>query len=210
MKTCSCEDCSNPVAKRGMCNAHYIRWRRYGDPNVQFRKSPGTVTDEDRKEWKRNDYIRHKDAYIARAKKNANHEKRKEYFARDDIKARARTTTKRWVEENPERKIAADKAYVAANPARVRSYKAKRRAKEKQATPQWLTPAQWAEIRDVYEVAEQLTQSSGTPYQVDHIVPLEGRIVCGLHVPWNLRAIPGVENKRRTRIWTWGLDPDAV
>lgn len=49
----------------------------------------------------------------------------------------------------------------------------------------------------MYHFAKILTQITGLPYRVDHIVPLQGRGVTGLHVPWNLQALPAVENWRK-------------
>ena len=56
------------------------------------------------------------------------------------------------------------------------------------ATPQWLTREQLAQIASVYQ---QAVESGLT---VDHIVPLKGKSVRGLHVPWNLQLLPGSLN----------------
>lgn len=202
-KICSCEGCSSPVYRRTYCNAHYMRVKRYGDPNVKFRKSPGTATDEDRKRWKREEYQRNKQKYIERAAKWAreNPDKANEIRQKEENKRKARVRAKDWASRNKERKREADRAFVENNRAVVRSYKAKRRAKERQATPAWLTEAHLEAIKAIYIEAERLSNETGIPYQVDHIVPLSGKTVSGLHVPWNLRAIPAPENNRRPRIW---------
>lgn len=60
----------------------------------------------------------------------------------------------------------------------------------KRATPDWLTREQRRAIRAIY-------LSCPLGYEVDHEIPLRGVVVCGLHVPWNLRAIPALDNMRK-------------
>ena len=62
------------------------------------------------------------------------------------------------------------------------------------AYPKW---ADLVAIKSVYAEAKRLEASTGIKYCVDHIVPLENKLVCGLHVAANLRAIPFVENAKK-------------
>jgi hypothetical protein len=71
-----------------------------------------------------------------------------------------------------------------------RAYAAERYAAEMAATPGWLNDEQKAQILAIYRDAA----SRDTLHHVDHIVPIKGNAVCGLHVPWNLRVIPAAEN----------------
>lgn len=80
----------------------------------------------------------------------------------------------------------------------------RRRRREAQATPKWLTPWQRAWIRALYREAARLTLETGELYVVDHIVPLEGKIVCGLHVSWNMRVTHWRVNAKKG----WGTWPD--
>jgi hypothetical protein len=70
----------------------------------------------------------------------------------------------------------------------------RRRRRESQATPKWLTTEQKAEIRALYREAAYQTARTGEPHVVDHIVPLGGKIVCGLHAPWNMRVLHWRDN----------------
>ena len=64
------------------------------------------------------------------------------------------------------------------------------------ACPSWVDRI---EIRTIYEHAAVLTSETGVKHHVDHIVPLRGKDVCGLHVPWNLRPIPWKVNLQKGR-----------
>ena len=70
----------------------------------------------------------------------------------------------------------------------------RRRAAKLNATPKW---ADRQAIKQFYLMAKWMTDVTGKKYVVDHIVPLQGRNVCGLHVHGNLQVITESENKRK-------------
>lgn len=80
------------------------------------------------------------------------------------------------------------------NPHKGRLYSAKRKAALDFRTPDWVNVT---DFDFFYELARSLTESSGIKHEVDHIVPLRGENVCGLHVPWNLQVITKRENLRK-------------
>lgn len=73
-----------------------------------------------------------------------------------------------------------------------------RKTSVKQATPPWLTKEQKDFIAAFYILAEDCGLISGGLYQVDHIIPLKGKSVCGLHVPWNLQVLPSDLNLKKS------------
>ena len=72
-----------------------------------------------------------------------------------------------------------------------------RKNKPNMYRPKWLSPAQLVEIERVRFRAIELTILTGVKHVVDHIVPLQHPEVCGLDVPWNMRAITEEENLRK-------------
>jgi hypothetical protein len=81
--------------------------------------------------------------------------------------------------------------WAKANRPIVNAKTARRRAARLSATPVWVDPAQ---LLPAYVLASSISELTGEAHEVDHIVPLQGESVCGLHVPWNLRVIPAAEN----------------
>ena len=84
---------------------------------------------------------------------------------------------------------------TAAHRECVRKYQAKKR----QAFPKW---ADREKIKEIYNLAEEKTQSSGIIHEVDHIVPLAGKNVCGLHNEHNLQVLTKEENRKKTNNFT--------
>lgn len=72
------------------------------------------------------------------------------------------------------------------------------RAVKLRASPPWLSEDQKAEIVAVYSHAKDCKAVSGQDYEVDHIIPLRGDGICGLHVPWNLQVLPADLNRKKS------------
>jgi hypothetical protein len=98
---------------------------------------------------------------------------------------------KRYRNENKEKVQQSMHKYYKKNRATFFSYNRLRRAQKRKAQPSWVNIKT---ITEIYQEAIRLTALTGTKYHVDHIIPLRGKNVCGLHVPWNLRVIPAKEN----------------
>ena len=99
-------------------------------------------------------------------------------------KDRCNALTRAWNRLNQDRRLAA---------------KAKRRAREKVAIPAW---SNLRLVSDFYKTAKGLEMLLGEFYHVDHIVPLNSEIVCGLHCEANLQVIPAIENlSKGNRFW---------
>lgn len=103
-----------------------------------------------------------------------------------------------YYEANKKRFAEYQKQYCENNPTKINARNAKRRATKLNATPNWLTPEEIQQIEDFYKEAQALKLATGQDYHVDHIVPLQGENICGLHVPWNLQILEASENIRKS------------
>ena len=163
---------------------------KYG--HIALRKTKGSCTECLKIEWQQGN------------------EKRTEYFSEYNRRENVKEKKNEWYRGNREvvieraRTRPAEKlreyrnTWKENNLVQVRASTKARRRKHKQATPSWLTRKQKGEIRQIYQIAIVMTKTTGEQYVVDHIVPLRSPVVCGLHVPWNLRVITQEENLRKS------------
>ena len=143
-------------------------------------------------------------------------EKRKEYQCkyyqekaeylrkyRQENKERIKEYQRKWRQENAEKKKESNRKWYQENLEKVNAKTAKRRAYKLQRTPHWLTEDEHWLMREAYSLAKLRDKVTGFKWHVDHIIPLQGETVSGLHIPENLQVIPGLENHSKKNNWNW-------
>ena len=105
-----------------------------------------------------------------------------------------KAATKTYFEANRNKCYDTMAIYREKNPHIAAKVSARRKAAMLQRIPKWLTPIDFERINNEYRVAKLLSKLTGSSWHVDHIIPLQGKLVSGLHVPSNLKAIPAKEN----------------
>lgn len=109
-------------------------------------------------------------------------------------KTHAKDTKHRWDAENKDHR----KTYRLARKPQYAAHAMKRYVITKLSQPCWLSEQQLKEVEMFYWLAADLKATCGETYHVDHIVPLQGKNVCGLHVPWNLQILPADVNIQKS------------
>lgn len=137
-----------------------------------------------------------KAAAVARAKAwaQANPEKVREHARLKRLRhpdAHAARSRRSEVKRTPEQRALKWKRWYENNRPRLAEKNRRRHHRVGQATPGW---ANKDAILAVYELAARMTRETGVPHQVDHIVPLKGRNMCGLHVENNLQVLTKAAN----------------
>lgn len=107
---------------------------------------------------------------------------------RANNKERIRALNRARYARDPEHAHSFVRKWRKRNPSRINEYSAKRLAQELKATPEW---ADKQLIKDIY------MESKYQGLHVDHMVPLRGKNVCGLHVEHNLQLLTLVENSKK-------------
>jgi hypothetical protein len=116
--------------------------------------------------------------------------KRRTTIANEQIKHTRRAS----YQKHKDAALLAKKIYRANNKGKINALCAARKKVVKQRTPQWLTLFDKLKIRCMYQLAAMYTRENAEPWHVDHIIPLQGASVSGLHVPNNLRVLRGIDN----------------
>jgi hypothetical protein len=98
---------------------------------------------------------------------------------------------------NAEERKAKQRLWSKTNRGIANALSKRYKLKKAKATPLWLTSEQLYNMQCTYKVAAQLSETSSQKWHVDHIMPIRGKDVCGLHVPWNLQLLPAKMNMQK-------------
>jgi hypothetical protein len=151
-------------------------------------------TDEEQKEAKQrwDKQYREKNADALKKKKRDYYEANKE---------RISSLQKEKYAANPEKAKKRSLEWKTLNKDKWNSKCMERHAIKLRACPSWLSEDDKWLIDQAYELSQLRERICGGKWHVDHIVPLRGKTVCGLHVPWNLQVIPASVNCSKRNAW---------
>ena len=106
---------------------------------------------------------------------------------------------RKFYEKHTDKILSRVSSYSKNNRPLRNAINARYRAQKLKATPLWVNHDLIAEI---YNQASIMKDECGKVYHVDHIVPLQGETVCGLHVEYNLQILKGKLNlSKQNRFW---------
>jgi hypothetical protein len=123
-------------------------------------------------------------------------EYQRQYRAEDREAHRARAA--KWAADNKAKVSAQQARWRESNPDAVRAQKVARRARKLHAKPPWFGELDELVMREAADLAARRASITGFSWQIDHIIPLQGVTVCGLHVGNNVQVIPATANRAKS------------
>jgi hypothetical protein len=128
---------------------------------------------------------------------NADLCKQKSAIYRERNKDRILTSARRYRKDNKDFVKEYNKIYRESDRARHNSSRKARQVHKLNRTPSWTTSSDLLQIKVMYECSARVSKCLGILHHVDHIIPLQGKRVSGLHVPNNLQVIPATLNLQK-------------
>jgi hypothetical protein len=121
-----------------------------------------------------------------------------ELAATSEYREAERVRVLTFLRDNPDKRREYGKNYSRDHRAEINAKLKKRYAAKRNRTPSWLSQDDAWLIEQAYDLAQLRTQVFGFQWHVDHVIPLQGKLVSGLHVPHNLQVIPAWDNRSKS------------
>ena len=189
-------DTSTLPKSRAEAKATGAKYYFTGEPckhgHVAPRKTKGTCVECLKVEWEQGNTKR-AEYFKQYNQSEAGKEAKREYYERNKDLVKLKALSR----PNEDRRRYRKK-HKLTNPDLYRAHVNFRRRRFRDATPKWLTKEDKRAIRQLYIDAMTVSRITGVAYVVDHIIPLLGETVSGLHVPQNLRVMTREENLKKS------------
>jgi len=190
-KTCWCKKCLSASRDVNTNRSKLLKLnRQLESEGLRFcpiceEKKPRTLEFFSKKTSNKGDGL---NTYCKECETRRQKKKYAENYANDpEYRKRLKENTKRWRQGNGRSNFRAT----------AQNY----RAKKSKASPPWLSDSQYDEIKVIHSKARKLEKKTGEKYHVDHIAPIGGENICGLHVPWNLEPLTAAANASKSNLY---------
>lgn len=158
-------------------------------------RRPNATSDEQRAQYRKETRARFLERNLERRRAQYREYNKRRYWA-DPGAAIKRAVD--WANNHPEVTKARIKRWKQNNKVKLCDDAKYRYRCVKEATPKWLSYEQLQYFEFMKAKAKAMTARTGIRHVVDHVIPLRGKNVRGLHVPWNLQILTNSENSRKS------------
>ena len=196
-RVAACKECKNACGKkyyaenRDKTLARHKKYREENRDKIAARGKKHYEENRDKINARQKKYREENRDKVLAGQKKHREENRDKVFARH----------KKYREENRDDLAAYHKKYRAENPEKCAATAAKYRAAQLERIPSWSNDDDLKAIKKIYARCKRINKLTGIEHQVDHVIPLQGDGISGLHHSTNLAIIPASLNACKSNSW---------
>ncbi len=177
---------------KSILNAKSLQWQKENKDKAKKAHERYVEKNKDLllKKWKE-DWQKKKANLTEKQKQDA--QKRRQKWKSENPE-KAKECARNWARKNPDKKS-------ITSPEKRNAITAKRRSVKLKAIPIWFDDLDDLTIKEAHSLAKLREKITGIKWHVDHIIPLQGKKVCGLHCWNNVQVIPAKTNLSKSNFY---------